>query len=79
VQLAGNFSRDRALATFRREKRRYGELLGDVRPMIIGTRLRARGAARFFRVRVPAQTRNEAENLCAKIRAAGGNCVVLKS
>ncbi len=79
VQLAGNFSRDRALATFRREIARYEDLLGDTRPMIIGTMLAGRGSAPFFRVRLPAQTRDEAEALCAKIRSAGGGCIVLKS
>jgi hypothetical protein len=79
VQLAGNFSRDRALASFRRESGRYAGVLGDIQPMLIGTRLRARGNAPFFRVRVPAQTRTEAEALCGKIRASGGSCVVLKS
>jgi len=79
VQLAGNFSRQRALASFRRESGRYAGVLGEIQPMIIGTRLRARGNAPFFRVRVPAQTRTEAEALCGKIRASGGSCVVLKS
>jgi len=79
VQLAGNVSRDRALAAFRREIARYDDLLGDIQPMIIGTRLPGRGSAPFFRVRVPAQTRDEAERLCATIRAAGGSCVVLRS
>lgn len=79
VQLAGNFSRQRALASFRRESSRYAGVLGEIQPMIIGTRLRARGNAPFFRVRVPAQTREEAQALCGKIRAAGGSCLVLKS
>ncbi|HSP26653.1 MAG TPA: transglycosylase SLT domain-containing protein [Saliniramus sp.] len=79
VQLAGNFSRQRALASYRRESSRYAGVLGDIQPMLIGTRLRARGNAPFFRVRVPAETRKEAESLCGKIRAAGGSCVVLKS
>jgi hypothetical protein len=79
VQLAGNFSRERALASFRRESGRYAGVLGEIQPMIIGTRLRARGNAPFFRVRVPAETRKEAESLCGRIRAAGGSCVVLKS
>ncbi|MCC5979853.1 MAG: lytic transglycosylase domain-containing protein [Salinarimonas sp.] len=79
VQLAGNFSRDRALASFRREVTRYEDILGDIQPMIIGTRLPGRGSAPFFRVRVPAQTRDEAQTLCTKIRAAGGSCIVLRS
>jgi hypothetical protein len=79
VQLAANFSRQRALASFRRASSRYAGVLGEIQPMIIGTRLRARGNAPFFRVRLPAQTRKEAQALCGKIRAAGGSCVVLKS
>jgi hypothetical protein len=72
VQLAGNFSRDRALASFRRESRRYAGVLGDIQPMIIGTRLRARGNAPFFRVRVPAQTRNEAGEPVRQDPGGGG-------
>ena len=79
VQIAANFSRARALDSYRRESRLFAGVLGDVQPMIIGTRLRARGRAPFYRVRVPAQTRAEANELCGKIRNAGGNCVVLKS
>ncbi len=79
VQLAGNFSKDLALASFRRARESYAGVLGEVRPMIIGTRLRRRGTRPFYRVRVPAQTRQAAEGLCGRIRAAGGSCVVLPS
>lgn len=79
VQIAANFSRARALESYRRESRLFAGVLGEIQPMIIGTRLRARGRAPFYRVRVPAQTRAEANELCGKIRSAGGNCVVLKS
>jgi hypothetical protein len=79
VQLAGNFSKDRALAAFRRSSQAYGTLIEDNRPMIIGTRLRYRGSRTFYRVRVPAPSRNAAEELCRRIRSAGGNCVVLPS
>ena len=79
VQLAGNFSKERAHATFRRASRSYASLLQDVRPMIIGTRLRYRGTRTFYRVRAPAQTRQAAEQLCRDIRTAGGNCIVLPS
>ena len=68
VQLAGNFSKALALRSFARESRSYAKLLGDVRPMIIGTLLRSRGSRPFYRVRAPAQTRQEAETLCARIR-----------
>src|SRR5262245_56780788 len=38
VQLAGNFSKDRALATYARERERFAMILGEVTPMVIGTR-----------------------------------------
>jgi hypothetical protein len=79
VQLAGNFSKDRALATFKRTSQAYASLLKDVRPMIIGTRLRYRGTRTFYRVRAPAETRQAAEQLCRNIRTAGGSCIVLPS
>ncbi|WP_201859641.1 lytic transglycosylase domain-containing protein [Microvirga soli] len=79
VQLAGNFSKDRALASFRRASRTYASLIKDSRPMIIGTRLRYRGSRTFYRVRAPAETRQAAEQLCRDIRSAGGSCIVLPS
>ena len=79
VQLAGNFSKALALASFERVRRGYGSILGEAQPMIIGTRLRTRGFRAFYRVRVPAQTRREANALCSRIRASRGSCIVLRS
>jgi hypothetical protein len=45
--------------------------------MIIGTRLRSRGLRAFYRVRLPASTREAANMLCDRIRKVGGSCVVL--
>jgi hypothetical protein len=79
VQLAGNFSKEKALASFKRASGAYASLIKDARPMIIGTRLRYRGTRTFYRVRAPAETRQAAEQLCRDIRAAGGSCIVLPS
>jgi len=79
IQLAGNFSKERALASFARARQLYASVLGETRPMIIGTRLRSRGTRAFYRVRVPAQTREAANVLCGRIRAVGGSCIVLPS
>lgn len=79
VQLAGNFSKQLALASFRRMSQAYAAILGDAPPMIIGTRLRYRGTRAFYRVRAPAPTRQAAEQLCSRIRSAGGSCIVLPS
>ncbi len=79
VQLAGNFSKTIALASFERARLRYQEVLGQIRPMIIGTRLRTRGFRAFYRVRVPAASRAEASAVCAKIHAVHGDCIVQRS
>jgi hypothetical protein len=79
VQLAGNFSKDRALASFAQARQRHAAILGEVTPMVIGTRWRSRGTRAFYRVRIPAATRAAATELCGKLHKAGGACVVLKS
>ncbi len=79
VQLAGNFSRAVALASYGRARGQLRGVLGDLQPMILGSRLRSRGRATFWRIRVPAQTRGAADGLCNRIRAAGGACVVLRT
>jgi hypothetical protein len=47
--------------------------------MVIGTRIRSRGTHAFYRVRIPAATREAATDICGKLRRQGGVCVVLKS
>jgi hypothetical protein len=79
VQLAGNFSKATALASFERARQRYSRILGDLPPMIIGTRLRSRGTRPFYRVLVPASSRAEADQVCHAIMMAGGACVALRS
>ena len=79
VQLAGNFSKSLALAAFERSRSRLAAILGGVQPMVIGSRLRFRGRAAFYRVRVPAGSRGEANGLCNRIRGTGAACAVLKS
>jgi len=79
VQLAGNFSKDIALASYSRARAAYGSILAEVRPMVIGTRMRSRGLRTFYRVRVPASTREAANALCNRLHAVGGSCVVLRT
>ncbi len=79
VQLAGNFSKAVALASYARARERHAAILADVTPMVIGTRIRSRGTRAFYRVRIPAATREAANELCTRLHRAGGACVVLKS
>ncbi|HVC51177.1 MAG TPA: lytic transglycosylase domain-containing protein [Stellaceae bacterium] len=79
VQLAGNFSKAIALASFARAARRYQAILGGIRPMIIGRVLRSRGTRRFYRIMIPEASRADADRTCAAIRSIGGACVALRS
>ncbi|KAA0123939.1 lytic transglycosylase domain-containing protein [Methylobacterium sp. P1-11] len=79
IQLAGNFSKALALQSFNRARSAYVGVIGEVRPMIIGTRLRNRGTRAFYRIRIPAQSRQAADDLCGRIRKVGGACVVLRT
>ena len=79
VQVAGSFSKAAALAAFARDQARYASVIGGMDPFVLGTTLRSRGFRPFFRVRLPAQSRAEARKICARLEAAGGACVVLRS
>lgn len=79
IQLAGNFSKSLALRSFSQARSRYAGVIGEVRPMIVGTRLRSRGTRAFYRVRIPAQSRQAADTLCGRIRTVGGACIVLRT
>jgi hypothetical protein len=79
VQLAGNFSKAIALASFERARQRYSSIVGAFQAMVVGATVRSRGTRRFYRVLIPAASRSEAEKVCQVILAAGGACVALRS
>ena len=79
IQLAANFSKALALQSFSQAQATYAKVIGRARPMVIGTRLRSRGTQAFYRIRLPAQSREDADALCGKIRSVGGACVVLST
>ncbi|UDQ87343.1 lytic transglycosylase domain-containing protein [Xanthobacter autotrophicus] len=77
VQISGNYSRDIALASFRREAARAPQVFADLTPVIISTRVGGRGPRTFYRVRLPAQSKAEGMKMCDRLRKAGGACLVL--
>ncbi len=76
VQLAGNWSEGRVLASYERLRRKHEAVLGDRLPLVMPARRRA--PANFL-LRVSESSRASADALCAKLRAAGGACVVLRN
>lgn len=79
VELAAGFSRDAALSLYARTLTRLADVAADRDPIISSRVLRSRGTRPFYRVSIGADTRPDATALCAKIRAAGGACIVLRA
>lgn len=79
VQLAAGFSRDKALAMYARAMGRLTAIIGDRDPSLLSSVFRSRGTRPFYQVRVGADTRAAANELCDRIRRAGQACIVLKN
>ncbi len=79
VQVAGNFSLNRAMASYAALQNRHGDILGGQPPMVVRGVNRSRGNAALYQLRVPAQSRDEAGDICKRLKAAGAACVVLKT
>jgi hypothetical protein len=79
VQLAGNWSEARALASYDALQKQYPAILGDRRPLLIHSKIAGRGPAVWTRIRVGADTREGAERICANLKSAGGSCIVLRN
>jgi hypothetical protein len=79
VQLAAGFNRDKALAMYSRAMRQLSAVIGDRDPSLLGTMLRSRGTRVFYQVRIGTDTRPAADDLCNRIRRAGGACFVLRN
>jgi hypothetical protein len=79
VQLAGGFDRDLAMAMYSRAVSRLSSVIGDQTPTLLSTQNRHRGMRPFYQVRIGADTRPAADDLCNRIRRAGGACFVLRN
>ncbi|MCK1419334.1 lytic transglycosylase domain-containing protein [Bradyrhizobium sp. 182] len=79
VQLAAGFDRNRALAMYSRAVTRLSTVIGHRDPSLLSSVMRSRGTRAFYQVRIGADTRSEADDLCNRIRKAGGACFVLKN
>ena len=79
VQLAAGFDRDRALSMYARAMKRLSAVIGDQDPSLLGSLWRSRGTRTFYQVRIGADTRIAADDLCGRIRRAGGACLVLRN
>jgi hypothetical protein len=79
VQIAASFSRASAMRAFVRVQHDFYSVIGGKNPFVLGSVVRSRGFRPFYRVRIGAQSRREANKICTSLEAAGGACVVLRS
>ena len=79
VQLAAGFDRNKALAMYARAMKRLSAVIGDQDPSLLSSVMRSRGSHLFYQVRIGADTRPAADDLCNRIRRAGGACFVLRN
>src|SRR6516164_7762323 len=79
VQLAGNWSQQGVLAAYEQLRRKHLSVLGDRLPLVLTARLPGMGAVPKYLVRVSENSRTSADALCAKLRAQGSPCVVVRN
>lgn len=79
VQLIANWSEGPALAAYERLRRAYESVLRDRLPLVLQGHLPGRRGATKYIVRVSERSRADADALCARLRAAGGACIVLRN
>lgn len=78
MQVAGNFRRSAAVNQWNRLRGQFGKVLAGHAPVIsrIRTPIGRRG---IYAVRIGANSRAEADGICARLRAAGGACIVSRN
>ncbi len=76
MQVSSQRSEAAALSAFQAMQRKFPGVLGGLSPDIQKADLGAKGI--YYRARVPAASRDAAANLCEKLRAAGGDCVIAR-
>jgi hypothetical protein len=79
VQLAAGFDRNKALSMYARAVKGLSSVIGDRDPSLLSSVMRTRGSRAFYQVRIGADTRGEADDLCNRIRRVKGACFVLRN
>ncbi|WP_423963055.1 transglycosylase SLT domain-containing protein [Bradyrhizobium sp.] len=76
VQVAAGFNRDNALAMYARAIKGFSAVIGSQDDPLL---FRSHGTSTFYQVRIGADTRRRADDLCSRIRSAGGACLVKRN
>jgi sporulation related protein len=79
VEIATAFSKEEALDEFGQVKQAHADLLGSYDPILIEQCDLHMGTKVQYSARIGAATRDDADALCTKLKAAGGACIVQKN
>ncbi|MFQ3454162.1 lytic transglycosylase domain-containing protein [Bradyrhizobium sp. UFLA01-814] len=79
LQLAGGPSQSRVLADYQQLQKRFASVLGDRAPLVLRSRMAGPGSATWYLLRVAETTRERANQLCARLEAVGGRCLVFRN
>ena len=79
VHVSTSFSKANALDRFGRLKRAHVALLGGREPFVLPVRNLSRGRRSMYMVQIGADSRDDAKELCTRLRAEGGACIVQKN
>jgi hypothetical protein len=80
VQVIGDLSEVKALAAYRALQKKHEAILGSYQPRVIRTTTFKMNAAPIWtRIRIEAGSRQVAEALCSRLRAAGETCLVQRN
>ena len=78
VELIGAWNQGSVVASFEQLRRRYAEILGDRQPLILHVRPDF-APAKIYVLRLAESTRPDAARLCARLKAVGCACDVLRN
>lgn len=76
MQISSQRSRDAAEASYNNLRQRFSSILGDRVANIESADIEGKG--RFYQVKVVTQSRQDAINLCERLKQAGGSCFVTR-
>jgi Trypsin-like peptidase domain len=79
MQLTANWSESKAWATYRMIQKQFAALIGDRKPIVIRSGGIGLGFAMRYNIRIVDDDRAYLEELCRKLIAAGGACIVLEN
>ena len=76
IQVSSQRSREAAESSFSNIKQRFSSVLGNRTAAIERADIEGKGT--FYRVKVLAQSKDDATNVCNRLKGAGGSCFVTR-